>query len=445
MGKIWEFFENMDELVYVSDADSYELLYMNKKALQTFGFGSVEEAAGKKCYEVLQNCSMPCTICNNHELKPGYFKEWRYYNPVLDRYFLLKDTIQEENGRRYRIELSLDVTSQERRGSMLQNFQNLEAMINEGLRVALQGKTPTETLEVMLEYLGKALKGERTYIFEKNKDGGDDNTYEWVANGVRPEKDNLQNVPPEVCANWYRNFREGRHIVIKDLEEIREKDPLQYEILKRQNIHSLVVVPIYEDGKAIGFYGVDNPPVTSLEYTSNMLQIMAHFILASLRRRNLVRELVEMSYFDQLTKIGNRHAMNEYIEHIQKGQSIGIIYCDVTGLKQLNDREGHKAGDQLLVSACECLRTALGEEGLFRAGGDEFLAICLQIEEHALWEKVKLLNRKLQEASVQMAVGAIWEEKSQKDMDRLIAEAEKNMYKEKAEFYRRSGIERRRQ
>lgn len=445
MGKIWDFFENMDELVYVSDADSYELLYMNKKTLQTFGFHSLEEAVGKKCYEVLQNCSMPCMICNNHELKPGYFKEWPYYNPVLGKHFLLKDTVQEEDGRRCRIELALDVTSQERREGAAQSYQNLETMINEGLRVALQEKTPNDTLEVMLEYLGKALKGERTYIFEKNENGGDDNTYEWVAHGVRPEKENLQNLPPEVCANWYRNFREGRHIVIEDLEDIREKEPLQYEILKQQNIHSLVVVPIYEDGRAIGFYGVDNPPATSLEYTSNMLQIMAHFILASLRRRNLVRELVEMSYCDQLTGIGNRHAMNEYIEHIRKGQSIGVIYCDVTGLKQVNDREGHKAGDQLLVSACECLRAALGEEGLFRAGGDEFLAICLQIEEHTLREKVELLNRKLQEASVQMAVGAIWEKESQKDMDRLITEAEKNMYKEKAEFYRRSGIERRRQ
>ena len=297
----------------------------------------------------------------------------------------------------------------------------------------------------MLEYLGKALRGERTYIFEKNESGGDDNTYEWVANGVSPEKDNLQNLPPQVCANWYRNFREGRHIIIEDLEATKEKDPLQYENLKRQNIHSLVVVPLYDDGKAIGFYGVDNPPETSLEYASDMLQITAHFILSSLKRRNLIRELVEISYCDQLTKAGNRHAMNEYIEHIQKGQSVGVIFCDVTGLKQVNDREGHKAGDQLLVSACDCLRAALGEEGLFRAGGDEFLVICQQITENMLREKIKLLKKKLQEASVQMAVGSIWEKEGLTDMERLIAEAEKNMYREKAEFYRKSGIKRRRQ
>ena len=133
----------------------------------------------------------------------------------------------------------------------MQSVQNLEAVINEGLRVALLEETPDRSLEVLLEHLGNALKGERTYIFEQNESGGDDNTYEWAAGGVEPEKEFLQNVPPEVCASWYRKFRVGKHIVIERLEDIRETDPLQYENLKRQNIHSLVVVTLYEDRKSV--------------------------------------------------------------------------------------------------------------------------------------------------------------------------------------------------
>ncbi len=173
----------------------------------------------------------------------------------------------------------------------MKSVQNLETVINEGLRVALQEETPDRTLEVLLEHLGKALNGERTYIFEQNESGCDDNTYEWVADGVEPEKDNLQNVPPEVCAAWYQNFSIGGHIVIEDLEDIRETDPLQYKNLKNQNIHSLVVVPLYNGEKIIGFYGVDNPPVKLLEYASNMLQTAAYFIVSSLKQRNLFREL----------------------------------------------------------------------------------------------------------------------------------------------------------
>ena len=180
--------------------------------------------------------------------------------------------------------------------SGMQSVQNLEAIINEGLRVALLEETPDQSLEVLLKYLGKALNGDRTYIFERNASGGDDNTYEWAADGVRPEKDNLQDVPPEVCASWYRNFSVGKHIVIEHLEDIRETDPLQYENLKRQNIHSLVVVPLYDGKRVMGFYGVDNPPVKSLEYASNMLQTAAYFIVSSLKRRDLVRELQKRSY-----------------------------------------------------------------------------------------------------------------------------------------------------
>jgi signal transduction histidine kinase/CheY-like chemotaxis protein len=178
----------------------------------------------------------------------------------------------------------------------IQNVQNLEAIINEGLRVALQEETPDQSLKVLLAYLGKALHGERTYIFERSPSGCDVNTYEWVADGVKSEKDSLQNLPPEVCANWYQNFSVDGHIVIEDLEDIRESDPLQYENLKQQNIHSLVVIPLYDNDKIIGFYGVDNPPVKSLGYALNMLHTAAYFIISSLKRRNLVHELQKRSY-----------------------------------------------------------------------------------------------------------------------------------------------------
>lgn len=180
--------------------------------------------------------------------------------------------------------------------SGIKNVQDLEKIINEGLRAALKEDTPDQSLEVFLEHLGKALNGQRTYIFEQNEYGCDDNTYEWVADGVEAEKDNLQNLPPEVCASWYENFSIGRHIVIANLEDIRETSPLQYEKLKQQNIHSLVVVPLYNGEKNIGFYGVDNPPVQSLEYASNMLQTAAYFIVSSLKQRNLFRELQKQNH-----------------------------------------------------------------------------------------------------------------------------------------------------
>ncbi len=296
MSNLWSIFENIDEIVYVVDTKTYDLVYMNKKALETFGYDSLEKTQVGKCYQILQNCAAPCAFCINQELKVGSFKQRRYFNPHVNRHFLLRDTLLEEDGRLYHLAMALDISIQEQQGNMTRSVQNLESIINEGLRVALLEETPDRSLEVLLEYLGRALNGERTYIFEQNESGGDDNTYEWAADGVRPEKENLQGLPPEVCAGWYQRFGAGGYIVIKDLEEIRQSDPLIYDTLNAQSIHSLVVVPLYDDGRIIGFYGVDNPPMKLLEYTSNMLQITAHFIVSSLRRRNLVRELQKRSY-----------------------------------------------------------------------------------------------------------------------------------------------------
>lgn len=444
MKKIWEFFENMNEYVYVSDADSYELLYMNRKLLEMYGFHSLEEIAGKKCYEVLQNCSEPCAICNNCELSEGYFKEWGYFNPILGKHLVLKDSIITDGGRRCRIEIALDAEVSEWRSNRIHSYQSMEKLVNEGLRLALQADTPDRTVEIILEYLGKALNADRTYIFEQNEAGGDDNTYEWVANGITPEKDNLQNVPPEVCANWYRKFSENKKIVIENLEDIREEDPLQYENLKRQNIQSLVVIPLYNDKKVIGFYGVDNPPKERLEYTSDMLQIMGHFIISSLKRRNLVTMLQKMSYSDQLTKFGNRYAMNEYIGNMPDGESVGVVFCDVTGLKRVNDTQGHVEGDKLILSACECLRRVFAGYELFRIGGDEFLILCPGIEEEKLKEKVKALKEDIQENSITLAVGAVWQKEGKKNIDRLLSESEKLMYEDKSAYYKMAGIDRRR-
>ena len=369
MEPIWGFFENMNELVYVADVDTYEFIYMNKRALSICGLTSLEQTRGKKCYEVLQNASAPCEICNNRELVPGQFKEWRYYNPVYNRHTLVKDTLIELDGRRLRIEIAIDISADTKQNEIIRDYQNKEALINEALRTAMLASDPETSLKIAIEYLGKALGGERVYIFEKNAQGGDDNTYEWVANGVSPQKDNLQNVPPEVCEGWYRAFADDKCVVIDDTEDVRTKNPLQYEMLKQQDISSITVVPLYEDGRVIGFYGVDNPPAESLHYISNMLQIMGHFMESLLKMRNLVKNLERMSYLDQLTQIGNRYAMVKYTEGMRPGESVGIVYGEITGLKRVNDAEGHEAGAHLILAASACMKEAFGDAyELFRIG-----------------------------------------------------------------------------
>lgn len=442
MKKIWEIFENLDEFVYVEDPETYELVYMNKKALKYYGFQSNEEIAGLKCYEVLQGNAVPCSICNNEQLQPGYFKEWEYYNSILKKDLHIKDTLVEESGKKYRMEIAIDCRNLSGREANPMDYRNMESEINQAIRVALRQSTPDQTLQVLLEFLGNILEADRTYIFEKNDHNHDDNTYEWVAKGVTPEKDTLQDLPPEICAQWYRKFAESQNIVTENLEEIKDTDPQMYEVLARQNIHSLVVVPLYDDEKVIGFYGVDNPPARYFQYVTELLQIMGHFIVSSMKRRDLVRELEYMSYTDPLTGLGNRYAMEKYVADRKPEEEIGVVYCDVTGLKRVNDQEGHSAGDRLIRQCCECLKEVFDEKGLFRIGGDELVVLCEGNSAEELYEKTKELKHKLQEKQVVMAVGSAVNTLAAVGEDHLLTEAERRMYQDKAEYYRHAGIDR---
>lgn len=435
MEKIWEFYENLNEIVYASDMENYELLYMNRKAREIYGYSDVRDFKGKKCYEVLQGCACPCTICNNRNLKQGYFEEWQYYNPVLGKTYGLKDTMVVDEGRKCRMEMAIDMSIQEQQKKAIREFSDNEAMINEGLRIALSAPMPEESIGILLEYLGKELCSERVYIFEENARGTYDNTYEWCAKEVEPQKDNLQDVPYEIVEPWFQRFHNNENVIIKELEAIREADPAVYEYLQPQDIHALVVSPLVNDKKIVGFYGVDNPPGELLNHISTMFQIMGHFIVSLLKRRDLVKRLANLSYYDQLTGIGNRHGMNAYISGMEKEKSIGILYCDVMGLKKINDAQGHQAGDDLLIRASECLKREFGEYSLFRVGGDEFLVLCAGITEEELNKRAEALKQDMQENSALMALGCVWRAKSTEDMDKLLAEADNKMYEDKRRYY----------
>jgi diguanylate cyclase (GGDEF)-like protein len=80
---------------------------------------------------------------------------------------------------------------------------------------------------------------------------------------------------------------------------------------------------------------------------------------------------------DPLTRLPNRRAFfDEARRRSLSTDSLGVVTGDVDGLKQINDRHGHEAGDAAIVAAGRALRAYLGKDAFVcRFGGDEFLAI----------------------------------------------------------------------
>lgn len=318
----------------------------------------------------------------------------------------------------------------------IQDYANNEKLVNEALRLALAEPTPDQSMEVLLEYLGNALHSERIFIFEEQPDHTFRNTYEWCRVGVTPQKGNLQDVEEEALEIWYESFNKGENVIIKDLESTRETNPKAYKYLKPQEIQSLVVSPLVSNGEIIGFYGVDNPPQEFLNHISVMFMILGQFIVSILRRRNLVRRLEQLSYYDQLTGAQNRHSMNEFIANVNHEESIGIIYCDVTGLKRINDLHGHLEGDHLLIRSYQCLLDHFPKESIFRIGGDEFLVMKSGVTKEDAVRRVAKLRADMPKYGVHLALGCVWESACNGRITELMKIADKRMYEDKDEYYK---------
>ncbi|EEG74632.1 ATPase/histidine kinase/DNA gyrase B/HSP90 domain protein [[Clostridium] hylemonae DSM 15053] len=100
--------EEYDGNIYISDIETYDLLYLNQTACRSLD-RHLEEIIGCKCYKVIQGRNDPCPFCTNDKLREDEYYEWEFYNPVLERTFMIKDRLINWNGRMARMELSHDM------------------------------------------------------------------------------------------------------------------------------------------------------------------------------------------------------------------------------------------------------------------------------------------------------------------------------------------------
>jgi len=100
-------------------------------------------------------------------------------------------------------------------------------------------------------------------------------------------------------------------------------------------------------------------------------------------RKAIERQLEHISRHDGLTGLNNRFHFNQLVDQLRRHGPfpVSVICADLNGLKPVNDRLGHEAGDVLLCRAASVLRQAAGEAGVaVRMGGDEFLVLLLDAD-----------------------------------------------------------------
>lgn len=155
-------------------------------------------------------------------------------------------------------------------------------------------------------------------------------------------------------------------------------------------------------------------------------------------------DLRQSARVDALTGLPNRLAEKNFISkmrHSEANLPTAVLSLDVNNLKPTNDTQGHVAGDTLLQTAANCIRECFGDENAsncFRTGGDEFVAILQDVTEAEVREKIARFEQYQQAANISVAVGyAYSDEIHPVDVAELFQQADKNMYRNKAEMKRR--------
>ena len=425
----------ISELVYVSDPETYELLFVNQTGCQTL---HLENYKHKKCYEVLQGKTSPCEFCTNDRLCDDNFYTWEFTNPSIGRHFLLKHKIIQWRGKTARMEIAFDITELELQKQELKNMLDVQTLITNCVRMLYAVDNLDQTINAVLTQIGEFLVADRAYVFEI-KDELMNNTHEWTAPGISPQLEKLQQLDLSLISDWLPFFEKNDCIIIDDVEQLQKTNPAAYATLHAQEITSLIAAPIFLDNKLAGYIGIDNYDSEKIKNSSYLLLSMSIFLSYAIRHRNHVDMLHRLSYHDLLTNALNRNAFMDVLSQFRPGQyaSAGIIYIDINGMKEINDFYGHHQGDKILITTVAKVFNLFKPDELFRIGGDEFVIITYDLTETDFYEKFNLLRNifcKKTNLPFSIATGSCWV-KSPSDLNSLLQQADSAMYTDKKKFY----------
>ena len=146
---------------------------------------------------------------------------------------------------------------------------------------------------------------------------------------------------------------------------------------------------------------------------------------------------------DPLTGLLNRQSYNADSDKYQS-RIKSIITMDMDGLKELNDSEGHAAGDLALKTLAECFWKAAERNcRIYRIGGDEYAALLVDCSEEQVKEYIRRVKEEVAKTSYSCSVGYAMKD-SKTSIEEAYKKADANLYVEKKEYYISSGKNKRR-
>ena len=124
--------DGIDATIYVADMQNYEILFMNKYMIESFG----RDMTGEICWDVFRDDTGPCQHCSNDKLidengNPTGVYTWQGQNPITNRWYMNHDrAIQWIDGRMVRIQIATDITDVKNMEEGLRQAQKMESIGN---------------------------------------------------------------------------------------------------------------------------------------------------------------------------------------------------------------------------------------------------------------------------------------------------------------------------
>ncbi|NVO19562.1 MAG: PAS domain S-box protein [Bacteroidetes bacterium] len=139
----------------------------------------------------------------------------------------------------------------------LVNLQNLLThLATEFINIPLENSS--NAINRLLKLIGEQLEIDRVYIFNYDfSENTTTNTFEWCAEGISHEIDNLQNVPTELFPEWVLTHQKGQIVNIEDVDSLPADNHLR-QVLEPQGIKTLVTIPMMLKDECLGFVGFDS-------------------------------------------------------------------------------------------------------------------------------------------------------------------------------------------
>jgi diguanylate cyclase (GGDEF)-like protein len=157
-------------------------------------------------------------------------------------------------------------------------------------------------------------------------------------------------------------------------------------------------------------------------------------------------EVDRLAHLDELVELPNRRSFINSLQRIlpqveDHGAQAAVLFADVDGLKLINDKFGHRAGDRALIKVAHVLVESVRRDDIVgRLGGDEFAVLLKDADELSAWRMALRVAEAVGESSLQLgeralplsvAVGAAMIEKGDTAED-VLSRADQVMYRFKA-------------